>query len=178
MAATFTIRWRFVLTLCAALAATAPAVSRAGNPTADQALKLVPVQHDVDYDRPTPEEIAKCAIKAEERKGQTGWVVRDGDGKVLREFVDTNGDNVVDRWSYYKEGVEVYRDIDTKFNGKANEFRWLNTAGVRWGIAKSGGADIDAWKAISAEEASAEAVMALRDRDPARFNRLLLTGKN
>ncbi len=38
-------------------------------------------------------------MKAEKHKGQTGWVIRDGDGKMLREFVDTNGDNIVDRWS-------------------------------------------------------------------------------
>ena len=81
-----------------------------------------------------PEDAAKCTIKAEKRKGQTGWIIRDADGKILREFVDTNGDNIVDRWSYYKDGVEVYRDIDTKFTGKANEFRWLNTAGIRWGV--------------------------------------------
>ena len=110
--------------------------ARAAVPTAEQALKLAPVQKDVDYDRPTPEEAAKCTIKAEKGKKQTGWIIRDESGKILREFVDTNGDNVVDRWSYYKDGVEVYRDIDTKFTGKATEFRWLNTAGIRWGIAK------------------------------------------
>ena len=34
---------------------------------------------------------------------------------------------------------------------------------------------IDAWKVISAEEATAEAVAAIRNRDAARFARLLLT---
>ncbi len=166
--------------VCLSLAAAWPGAltitsARAASPTAEQALKLAPIQRDVEIDRPTPEEAAKCTIKAEKRKGQTGWIVRDGDGKTLREFVDTNGDNVVDRWSYYKDGVEVYRDIDTKFNGKATEFRWLNTAGVRWGVSKSTTGDIDAWKMISAEEATAEAVMAFRDRDANRFSRLLLT---
>ena len=41
---------------------------------------------------------------------------------------------VVDQWCYYNDGVEVYRDIDTNFNKKADQFRWLNTAGSRWGI--------------------------------------------
>lgn len=36
-------------------------------------------------------------------------------------FVDTNGDNVVDQWSYYKDGVEVCRDEDVKFTGKAED---------------------------------------------------------
>ena len=57
----------------------------------------------------------------------------DRTGKILREFVDTNGDNVVDRWSYFKDGVEVYRDIDENFNGKADQHRWLNTAGIALG---------------------------------------------
>jgi len=156
------------------LALAAPAAHSA-TPTAEQALKLAPIQKDVDYDRPTPEEAAHCTMKAEKHKGQTGWVIRDADGKMLREFVDTNGDNVVDRWSYFKDGVEVYRDIDPKFTGRATEHRWLNTAGIRWGVSKGGNSPIEYWKMISAEEVSAEVVGALRDRDPARFNRLLLT---
>ncbi|HEV2970658.1 MAG TPA: redoxin family protein [Pirellulales bacterium] len=169
-------RWRLVVSIILAWPlASGFAATRAATPTPEQALKLVPVQRDVDYDQPSPEEAAKCTIKAEKHKGQTGWVIRDAQGKILREFVDTNGDNIVDRWSYYKDGVEVYRDIDTKFTGKANEFRWLNTAGIRWGAGKSSDGQIDAWRMISAEETSAEAVMAIRDRDPARFARLLLT---
>ncbi len=47
------------------------------------------------------------------------------DGSVLRTFADTNGDKKVDLWSYYKFGVEVYRDIDENHNGKADQYRWL-----------------------------------------------------
>jgi peroxiredoxin len=160
---------------CGSLCSLVTTSVQAATPSAEQALKLTPIQRDVDYDRPSAAEAARCTIHAEKRKGQTGWVVRDGDGKMLREFVDTNGDNVVDRWSYYKDGVEVYRDIDPKFNGKATEHRWLNTAGVRWGVSRAGDGQIDYWKMISAEEVSAEVVMALRDRDPTRFGRLLLS---
>jgi thiol-disulfide isomerase/thioredoxin len=177
MSAMFIVRWRLVLAIFVAgsmVSGLSPARA-AAVPTAEQALKLTPVQRDVDYDRPTPEEAAKCTIKSEKGKKQTGWVIRDENGKILREFVDTNGDNIVDRWSYYKDGVEVYRDIDTKFTGKATEFRWLNTAGIRWGLAKGNDGQIDNWKIISAEETSAEVVMAIRDRDLARFTRLLLT---
>jgi thiol-disulfide isomerase/thioredoxin len=149
--------------------------ARAATPTVEQALKLAPIQKDVDYDVPTAAEIPKCTIKAEKLNGQTGWVVRSPSGQILREFVDTNSDNVVDRWSYYKDGVEVYRDIDENFNGKADQYRWLNTAGMRWGLDKAEDGKIDAWKMISAEEVSAEVVMAMRDKDPARFARLLLT---
>src|SRR5260221_2177934 len=177
MAAMFIARGRLVLAtfVAGSMMGGSPPARAAAVPTAEQALKLTPVQRDVDYDRPTPEEAAKCTIKSEKGKKQTGWVIRDENGKVLREFVDTNGDNIVDRWSYYKDGVEVYRDIDTKFTGKATEFRWLNTAGIRWGLAKGNDGQIDNWKMISAEETSAEVVMAIRDRDLARFTRLLLT---
>jgi thiol-disulfide isomerase/thioredoxin len=149
--------------------------AQAATPTVEQALKLAPIQKDVDYDVPTAAEISKCTIKAEKLNGQTGWVVRSPSGQILREFVDTNGDNIVDRWSYYKDGIEVYRDIDENFNGKADQYRWLNTAGMRWGLDKAEDGKIDTWKMISAEEVSAEVVMAMRDRDPARFARLLLT---
>ena len=152
-----------------------PAASFAQSPTAADALKLRPVQRDVDFDLPADKELAKCSIKAEKINGQTGWIVRDPNGLVLREFVDTNKDNVVDRWSYFKNGVEVYRDIDDNFNGKADNHRWLNTAGTRWGIDKTEDGRIDVWKVISPEEVSSELVMALRDRDPQRFARLLLT---
>ena len=64
-------------------------------------------------------------------------MVKNGAGQMLRIFVDTNADNTVDQWSYYKDGVEVYRDIDSNHNGKADQCRWLNTAGTRWGIDKN-----------------------------------------
>jgi hypothetical protein len=152
-----------------------PLVSLGQTPTAADALKLKPIQRDADYDLPAEKDIAKCTIKAEKINAQTGWIVRDPNGQVLREFVDTNKDNVVDRWSYFKDGVEAYRDIDENFNGKADNHRWLNIAGTRWGLDKDEDGRIDGWKMISPEEVSAELVMALRDRDDQRFARLLMT---
>lgn len=153
----------------------------AASPSVEQALKLHPTQKEVEYDRPAaPAEIAKCTIKAEKISGKTGWVIRDGAGQVLRNFADSNSDNIVDQWSYYKDGVEVYRDIDSNFNGKADQCRWLNTAGTRWGLlASDDGKDfrIESWKMISAEEVTAELVAAVRDSDAGRFERLLLAPK-
>jgi hypothetical protein len=145
------------------------------NPTADQALGLAPVQKDVEYDRPTPADAAKCTIEVEKNDKQVGWVVKDGQGTVIRRFIDTDGNNTVDQWSYYEGGLEVYRDLDTNKNGKADQSRWLNTAGSRWGIDADENGVIDYWKQISAEEVSAEAVAAMTSRDEARFQRLLLT---
>ena len=150
--------------------------SFAANPSAEQALKLTPIQEGVDYDRPTPEEAAKCKISARKIDGHVGWVVESPDGLILRKFVDTNGDNVVDQWSYYKDGVEVYRDIDSDFNGKADQYRWFNTGGTRWGVTRTKtGNDRASWKVISAEEVTAEVVAALAKQDVQRFTRLLLT---
>jgi len=148
-----------------------------GTPTVEQALKLSPVQADVAYDRPSEKDAARATLKAETIGGKTGWVVRDPSSEILRQFVDTNGDNVVDLWCYFAEGLEVYRDIDADFNGKADQYRWLNTAGSRWGMDDDEDGKIDTWKAISAEEVSSELVAALAQRDSRRFARLLLNEK-
>ena len=63
-----------------------------------------------------------------------GLDCRESRRRDLRKFVDTNDDNVVDQWSYYKDGVEVYRDIDSNYNGKADQYRWFHTGGSRWGL--------------------------------------------
>ena len=148
-------------------------VHAAGSPTAEQALRLSPIQKDVDYDRPAAP--AECTIKAEKTGGRTGWVVRDAKGQILRLFLDSNGNNVVDTWCYFKEGLEVYRDVDSNHNGKADQYRWLNTAGTRWGLDRNEDGTIDSWKSISAEEVTAEVVAALRERSEQRFAVVLLT---
>lgn len=158
--------------LAAPAAPTTPSAQQTG-PTVQQVLAYQPKQKDVIVDRPEGAEVAKCTIAVT----KTGYVVRDADGQILREFKDTNGDNTVDQWSYYKDGVEVYRDIDSNANSKPDQCRWLNTAGTRWGIDANEDGKVDSWKAISAEEVTAELVAALRDRDKARFERLLLTPK-
>ena len=154
--------------------------ARANNPSVEQALSLAPVQKEIEYDRPDAAGAAKCTIEVEKNAGQVGWVVKDGQGTVIRRFIDTDGNNTVDQWSYYEGGLEVYRDLDTKANGKeangkADQCRWLNTAGSRWGVDADENGVIDYWKQISAEEVSAEAVAAMAARDVARFQRLLLT---
>jgi thiol-disulfide isomerase/thioredoxin len=144
-------------------------------PTAADALKLVPVQKDVDFDQPTAAEIDRCVVEVETVGGISGWVVKTDAGQILRRFLDTNGDNKVDQWCYFKDGIEVYRDIDANFNNKADQYRWLGTAGTRWGLDEDENQRIDSWKSISAEEATAEIVAALRDRDAARFRAVLVT---
>ncbi len=167
---------RFVL-FVAITVVLAGAVTRAlaATPTPDQALQLKPIQDDVLYDRPSGADVDRCKVEAETTGGLSGWIVRDGSGRLLRRFLDTNRDRKLDLWSYYKDGVEVYRDVDSNSNGKADQYRWLGTAGIRWGIDKDENGAIDEWKMISAEEVTAEVVAALRNGDAGRFQRLLLT---
>lgn len=169
----FLRRLFFSAGLSAALGLTATASAQ--KPSATDALKLAPVQIDAPFDKLPADEAEKATVDVESIGGVSGWVVRSGDGQILRRFLDTNGDNKVDQWCYFKDGIEVYRDIDSDYNGKADQYRWLGTAGIRWGLDKNEDSQIDSWKQISAEEVTAEVVAALRDGDEARFKALLLT---
>ncbi len=154
-----------------------PMHSFAATPSAKDALQLKPVQAEADYEIVEPSAMAKCKVTDIEHDDWSGWEVRSGDGTLLRRFADTNGDNKVDMWCYFNFGVETYRDIDRDFDTKADEYRWLGTAGTRWGIDEDEDGKIDRWKQISPEEVTAEVVSALRDGDSARFARILATEK-
>ena len=147
----------------------------AESPPVADALKLQPVQRAVDIDRPAPEQLAACTLSTHKDNGQVGWLVKSPDGVPLRWFVDTNGDNVLDRWSYYKDGMEVYRDMDTDFNRRVDQCRWFHAAGTRWGIDANEDGTVDQWRSISAEELSAELVDALARRDLPRIQPLILS---
>jgi len=167
---------RGVFVVAAAVAAAClPAAARGAAPTVDYALGLKPIQPNVDYDRPQGDAVRNATIKTEKAGGATAFVVRGPAGEVLRVFADTNGDRVVDRWSYFKDGVEVFRDIDSDHNAKVDQSRWLNSAGSRWGIDKDENGQIESWKVISAEETCEELVNAIKNRDAAAFQRLLPT---
>jgi thiol-disulfide isomerase/thioredoxin len=157
----------------AAIALGAAAATSAAAPSVEEALALEPKQKGVDYDRPTADEAKRATMGQDKVDGVAALVVRGPAGEVLRAFADTNGNRVVDRWSYYKNGVEVYRDIDSDHDTKVDQSRWLNSGGSRWGLDTDGNGTLDAWKVLSAEEATAETVAALRDRDAATFARLL-----
>ena len=94
---------------------------------------------------------------------------------MLRRFSDTDGDNVVDQWQYYNQGIEVYRDLDSNNNNKVDQSRWLNTAGTRWGLDTNEDGQIDSWKMISAEEAGRLAVEAMIAGDVKTLETLLIS---
>ncbi len=143
-------------------------------PTVESALKLKPTQQ-VEYDTPAEQAWPDCRMVPIVDEEEKGWAVVDATGRRLRCFIDSNADKAVDRWCYYRGGIEVYRDIDTDFNRKVDAHRWLGTAGSRWAIDKNEDGTIDRWKRISAEEATAELVAAIGTRDQAAFQRLMLS---
>ena len=144
-------------------------------PSVAKAMSLKPIQKDAVFEEVSKDSYEKCQVVTIDENGQSGWEVIGPDGTMLRRFVDTDGDQSIDLWSYYNFGIESYRDIDSDGNRKADQYRWLGNAGTRWGVDDNEDGKIDVWKRISAEEVSAEVVAALRDQDPQRFAALLVT---
>ena len=124
-------------------------------------------------------EVPKAAVltgcKIERTENPDGFIVYHETGRVLRKFVDTNDDDKLDQWSYYNEGLEVYRDVDSNFDENLDQYRWLGPAGTRWGVDRNQDGEIDYWKVISPEEVASECFLAIKMRDQKRFNRLLLS---
>jgi len=140
----------------ACLFAVAPglAVAQSG-PTVKNLLELQPILKGVEYDTPADAAaVDACKIETvfNPKKKAIGVSLRDGQGKLLRRFVDSDGNNKMDQWSYYQDGFEVYRESDLNNDRSPDECRWLNTAGTR--IASVARGKITGWKRISAEEAS------------------------
>jgi peroxiredoxin len=139
-------------------------------------LKIKPRQLGVDCSTPKTEDEGKCRLDVEKGSGkQAGYVLRDPQGKFLRRFFDTVGDGKIHVWSYYKDGVEVYREIDTDGNGKPDQYRWVNSGGSRWGIDHKEVGIIDEWKSISPEEIGQELLIALNTKDFNRVKTLMIT---
>ncbi len=150
--------------------------SAAAAPTAAQILNFKPRQEGVSCTTPAADKQDSCKVElVKGAGGASGWVLKDEEGNLLRRFFDSNGDKRIDVWSYYKDGVEVYVEIDTTFNGKPDQYRWLNAGGSKWGVDADKDGRIDSWKVISPEEVSQEILQALISRDFARIQPLLLT---
>jgi hypothetical protein len=150
--------------------------SAAEPPTVAQMLKFRPRQDGVNCKTPNAQEEGGCKVEPVKSGDKTiGWKLVDSNGQILRRFVDTDNHNRIDVWSYYLNGAEVYREMDTDHNGKPDQYRWLNAGGMKWGIDENEDGKIDAWKAISAEEVSQEIVAALVKQDFARFRALMIS---
>ena len=135
----------------------APVATRAQSsnlPAPSALLKFRPTLPGVDLDTPTdPAAINACKVETVVVQNRSiGYALRDGQGKLLRRFVDNDGNGKMDQWSYYQDGFEVYRDEDLDGDRSVDEARWLNAGGTR--IAVVAKAKVTSWKQITAEEAS------------------------
>ncbi|WP_435010693.1 redoxin family protein [Tundrisphaera lichenicola] len=146
--------------------AVAPAIALAAPPTVAQLMAFKPSQKGVEYDVPSdPAAIAACKVEpvANGKGASIGWALRDGQGKLLCRFVDSNGSGRMNQWSYYQDGFEIYREIDVNNDQSLDEVHWMNSAGTR--VAKLSGGKIVSWTRISAEEASKVLVQSLISGD-------------
>ena len=92
--------------------------------------RLAPKLDDVVLSIPSADELKSCTVVSVQgaTQGSGGFLLLDANKKPLRRFYDSKGGGKVDVWSYYKDGVEVYREFDTAYKGSPNNFRWLNVA--------------------------------------------------
>ncbi len=142
----------------------------------EKSFNIKPKQPGVDCDMPDAAARNKCKVEmANEKFGLPGFVVFDDTERILRLFLDRNKDGKLDRWSYYKDGIEVYRDSDNDYDGKLDEFRWLGSGGTRKGVDPNEDGEIDRWELISVQEVAEEAFYAIQNRDNVRFGRLLIS---
>ncbi|RUL89213.1 thioredoxin-like domain-containing protein [Tautonia sociabilis] len=137
-----------------------------------------PVQRGVEYDSPSsPAEVSSCAAEVVP-PGRSGpgikgvsVIIRDGQGRTLRRFLDVSGDGNIDQWCYYRDGFEVYRDVDYNDDRRIDESRWLNTAGTRIAVVEGG--KIASWRRLSAQEASKVLVDAIVSGDHDLLNTVM-----
>ena len=140
-----------------------------------QAFAIKPKQDEVDYDMPSKDQLKEC--KFEKTTDRPGFVVYEESGRVLRQFYDNNRDGKLDQWSYFKNGMEVYRDIDANYDRKTDEYRWLGSGGTKWGLDPNQDGQIDTWRVISAEEVAYEVFQAIKYKDQRRFENVLMNQK-
>ncbi|HJZ89285.1 MAG TPA: thioredoxin-like domain-containing protein [Gemmataceae bacterium] len=150
-------------------------------PTVETFLGYTPTQPGIDISTPAKADRAACTVELEKvrdlpnGKQATAWVLKDGQGKVLRKFHDTTGGGGVNEYAYYKDGEEVYRDIDANGNGKIDQYRWVGPNGSKWALDMNEDGKIDSWLVISPEEVSQEILAAIATKDFRRLEALMVT---
>jgi len=167
--------WALAAWMTAGLTEVLPLAGAQDEERLQQAMAYRPTQAGVEYDRPSPEEMAGLRLENASVIGQTGFVVRDAGQRILRRFVDSTGNRKIDTWAYYQNGIEVYRDIDTSGNVKPDRYQWLGPLGTRIGIDTNEDLKIDRWERLSAQELTQLVVEALAAGSPDRLRALLLT---
>jgi hypothetical protein len=148
--------------------------------TPESLLARKPVMAGVQVTTPAGAELAAC--KAEQmawpKTGNatpTGVVVKDAQGRLVRQFVDTTGRNNPNIVSFYLNGTESYRELDTNGDGKPDQFRWLGANGSKWGSDANQDGVVDQWHVLSPEELSQELFQVIVNQDGNRLAALIPT---
>ncbi|MDO5308403.1 MAG: TlpA disulfide reductase family protein [Planctomycetia bacterium] len=138
--------------------------------TPDAMLKRAPSQADVDYDIPAEQDVANCQTKRFTDGDMTcvGLYAPDGTTLLRAWCAPKDGAQRVEQIRFYKNGMEVFRDVVGK------EVRWVNVGGSRRGTLGADKKSVGEWLSISAEETSQEVLAALKTGDFARFQRVAL----
>lgn len=150
--------------------------SRAAEYAPKDLLRFRPTQPGVDCDNPADQaaiDACKVEMVTDAQKRTVGYALRDGQGKLLRRFIITNGGKYLNQWSYYQDGFEIYRENDLDGDRTLDECRWLNSGGTRVAVIKDG--KIAGWKRLSAEEASKVFVLAVSTGDLGLLESLMAT---
>ena len=171
----FTTKTLATITLLAGLTGSVVAQTPA------EILARKPVQTGVNVTTPSDADLARCVaepVKWPSSGGAatpTGIVVKDARGQLVRQFIDTTGRNKTNIWSFYLDGVEAYREVDSNGNGTPDQFRWLASNGGKWGFDANEDGGIDTWRVISPEEVSQELFQAMQSKDPNRMAALVVS---
>jgi thiol-disulfide isomerase/thioredoxin len=169
---------------CVLLGAAGPALAQSNADKIAAILKYQPRQDGVAISTPTADETAACKLEVYRGSavGSSGFLLKDAQGRTLRKFFDSDGDKAIDVFSYFKDGVEVYRDSAIRLNKNTdklpqnpNDFRWLNAGGSKWGVDLTGDGKIGYWRTISPEEVAQEAFQALVKHDYGRLQALFVS---
>ncbi|MEM9701115.1 MAG: TlpA disulfide reductase family protein [Planctomycetota bacterium] len=137
----------------------------------------------VEIETPPEDQWEQCKVEQLDN-GESGYLVSGPQQQTLRKIVDADGDNTIELFIYYNQGMEVYREWDADGAEKnasgvpvvsSNNFRWVNFGGTKWGVDENGDRKIDRWKRISATEAAQVATEALVDGDAQKLATVLVT---
>ncbi len=149
--------------------------------TVDKAFEVKPRQPGVAINTPAADQLAGYHIdpiaNPKTPGSNMGYVVRDAQNRPVRQFVsyDNKSFNIV---AFYIDGVESYREVFPPAATEPFQFRWLGTAGGKWGLDRDRDGKVDEWVVMSPEEASQELFQAVLAKDAKRLEALLATKEN
>ena len=101
-----------------------------------------PKQSEARYDRKY--ELGELEINDFTKDDSRIQEVKQG-SRTLRQFADTDGDNKIDTWIFFKDGKESYCEQDLDGDGKVDQYQFHENGKVRNGIDEDQDGEIDFW---------------------------------